>query len=377
MHSDLTRDAGHHLPDLARLAFDRVAEDEGAIAGPLRDLRCGLERRLRSGDDAGLGASESRVTGFRSLGLGVLKPRHDRWRRGDAVALDDRPGVGERGRVRRGRTRGDHRRIVARHVGDDERDDPGGRGGDREAPALDGRQVLADTVDLIDAGAASEQRLVQGLLVVQRDSRRRRREQGGAAAGYQAEREVIGTEAFDEIENPSGRHLSGGVRNGMGGLDHLDPLQGPDAVAVARHDQAGERLVVRPMRFDGAGHRRRSLAGADDDRAPFRRRRKIAGHRSVGGSRRGRRVEHVPQQLPLSHRLAPPRPLCLGQPQADALSWPISWRASPSSTRAMPEWSHAAPPAATAALNSSWLVAVFGRLTPSARAPCKARFRSF
>ena len=98
MHSDLTRDAGHHLPDLARLALDRVAEDERAIAGFGRDLRCGLERRLGRGDDAGFHPSESRIAGLGRLGLGVLKQRHDRWGRCDAVALEDRPGVGERGR---------------------------------------------------------------------------------------------------------------------------------------------------------------------------------------------------------------------------------------------------------------------------------------
>ena len=35
-----------------------------------------------------------------------------------------------------------------------------------------------------------------------------------------------GPRRFDEIEDPASRHLAGGVRDGMGGLDHLDPLEG-------------------------------------------------------------------------------------------------------------------------------------------------------
>ena len=189
----------------------------------------------------------------------------------------------------------------------------------------------------MDAGAALKQRLVHGLLVVERDSRRGRRKQGGAAAGYQAEHEVVRAETRDQIENPAGRLLPRRVGNGMGGLDHLDPLKRADAVAVARDDKAGERLLRRPMGFDRAGHRRGGLARADDDRAPRRRRGKIGGNRLVGGGGRDRGVEHVPQQPPLSHGVGSSPPAWPGLPQAGAFPSPISWRARPSSTRAMPE----------------------------------------
>ena len=113
-----------------------------------------------------------------SPGLGVSdlpssRTRLHRGRRNDAVALQHGLGVGERRRVRRRRTGGDHRRVVARHVGNDQRHDPGRRGRARQPAALDRGQMLADAVDLIDVGAAPEQRLVQGLLVVERDPRRR------------------------------------------------------------------------------------------------------------------------------------------------------------------------------------------------------------
>ena len=56
---------------------------------------------------------------------------------------------------------------------------------------------------------------------------------------------------------------------------------------------------------------------------------------------------------------------------------PISKFASVSSARTIAEWSHALPPCAAQALNSSWQVAVFGSETPSERPVDNARFKSF
>ena len=68
----------------------------------------------------------------------------------------------------------------------------------------------------------------------------------------------------------------------MSGLNDLDPLQRADAMAIARDDKAGERLVSRPMGFDGTRHRGRGLAGADDDRTSWGRLGEIRGHSFVG-----------------------------------------------------------------------------------------------
>ena len=182
VHGDLARDSGHHFPDLPCLALERVAEDEWAIAGPTRQLRRGLERSLRCGDDARFAPREGRVAGLRRLGLAVLEERLHRGRRDDAVALQHGFGVSERRHVGRRRTGGDHRRIVTRDVRNDQRHDPGRSRRNRQPAALDRGQMLADTIDLIDVCAAPEQRLVQGLLVVQRNSGRRQREQSGAPA---------------------------------------------------------------------------------------------------------------------------------------------------------------------------------------------------
>src|SRR3984885_10083231 len=98
--------------------------------------------------------------------------------------------------------------------------------------------MLADAVDLIDVGAAPQQRFVQGLLVVERDPRRRQREQSRAPARYQTQRKIVRAEALDEIQDPTGRVLPCSVCNGMGGLIPLGPLQRTDTVAITRDDQA-------------------------------------------------------------------------------------------------------------------------------------------
>ena len=79
----------------------------------------GLERQLRRGDHDGLDAAQA---ADRRASASRRGPRL-RWartggRRLDAVAGEDRARVGEGRRIGDGRPGGDHRRIVAGHVGD-------------------------------------------------------------------------------------------------------------------------------------------------------------------------------------------------------------------------------------------------------------------
>ena len=60
--------------------------------------------------------------------------------------------------------------TVADDVGQNQRDHPRRGRGPRQLSSLDGRQVLSQRVDLDDAGAAREQRLIGGLQVFERDA---------------------------------------------------------------------------------------------------------------------------------------------------------------------------------------------------------------
>jgi hypothetical protein len=96
MHRDLAGDSRHHFPALARLALDRVAQDERAIAGLACERGGSLERSLRSRDDARFAASEGRAAWFGSLGPAVLEQRPHRRRRNDAIAAQHGLRVRER-----------------------------------------------------------------------------------------------------------------------------------------------------------------------------------------------------------------------------------------------------------------------------------------
>ena len=124
---DRERDAGHDLADLARLALERVAEDERRRRRPRAPPRprpratiCGVA--IMTSRPRG----EPRVAGLRRLVRGALEMRAATAGGGvDAVALEDGAGVGEGRGVGHGRAGGDDRRIVARHVGDQQADDLG------------------------------------------------------------------------------------------------------------------------------------------------------------------------------------------------------------------------------------------------------------
>ncbi len=185
----------------------------------------------------------------------------------DCVFAQDRQRLGAGGRIRQRRPAGDDAGLVARHVGDQQRDHPRRRTGQRQAAALDRRQVLAHAVHLADRRAAFQQRLVDRLFLLQRDAVGRQRQQGRAAARNQAQHQVIGAQAAHHVQHAAGGVATGLVRHRMRSLHHLDALA-VGAMAVARDDQAAEFAL--PVLLDHAGHRRRALAGPDDQRAPAR-----------------------------------------------------------------------------------------------------------
>jgi len=64
------------------------------------------------------------------------------------------------------RAGGDRREVVPDHIGEDQRDHPGGGGGGGEATALQARQVLAHRVQLVDRGPRAEEEPRRRLLRV-------------------------------------------------------------------------------------------------------------------------------------------------------------------------------------------------------------------
>ena len=199
------RDAGHDTAEFARLALQRVAEDERRHVRRTGDGGRRFEAGERRGDDDGAGMAQPFVAGLGGLVLRLGQPRGDRIGRRDGVAGEDGAGVGEGGRVGDGRAGGDDREVVAGHVGDGERHQRRRPGGGGQPPALDRREVLAHRVHRADVGAGGEQRAVHRLLVGERDAIGRQRQKGRAAARDQAEHQVVGAGGGGAVPGCAGR----------------------------------------------------------------------------------------------------------------------------------------------------------------------------
>src|SRR5690606_4947776 len=121
-----------------------------------------------------------------------------------AIEFGGLAGIGPGRGHRDGGAGGDHGRIVARNVRNDEGryTRRGGDGG--EATALHGAQLVADQVHHSDRGARGEKLLVDRLLVLKAEAGGGLRQEGGAATRDQRDHEVVVAEAGELFEHAAG-----------------------------------------------------------------------------------------------------------------------------------------------------------------------------
>ena len=224
-----------------------------------------FERHLRRGDHARFAACEARIARLDRFAVAAFEQRAHRRGHFDAVALEDRERVGAGGRIGHRRAGRDVHRVVARHVGDQQRDHLRRMASRRKPPALDRREVSrTQFISLMVAPDLSSARLTACLSssVTSPSGRASKRR---AAAGDQAQHQIVGAQRPARSRRMRVARLqAGGVGHRMRRLDDLDALA-RHAVAVARDHQPVERAG--PMVLDGPRHRRRRLAGADHDQA--------------------------------------------------------------------------------------------------------------
>ena len=182
-------------------ALFSASRSEGSRCAPDADRRAWASRRVnRRGDGRSPAAARSRISPeWRA-------PRRSCW-------------VGD------GRARGDHRRIVARHVGYRQGHDLRRRSRRREPSALDRRQMLAHAIDLADGGAAASSARVTARLSA--------RVMPGAGSASNAEPPPETDTAPDRPRSsPAASRIrcaasiAGLVGHGVAGLDHLDAAAG-------------------------------------------------------------------------------------------------------------------------------------------------------
>ena len=217
-------------------------------------------------------------------------------------------GIGERGGIGHGRARADGGRIVARHVGDGEREHARGRGL-AQAPALDARDVPAHRVHLVDVGAAFEQPARQRRLGVERrcrarappTARRRRRRTGRAPDRWPSRRRPA--PACARPPRRCRRQASDGARARRPMACAPSPRGSLRAVRGGREaGDAVEHAELAVVMFGGRGHGGRRLAGADHDDAAVGR---AARAGAAAGRRRDGRRRRPPRRGTAAGRASP------------------------------------------------------------------------
>ena len=196
------------------------------------------------------------------------------------VAGHDGPGLFARGRVGNGGAGRDGGRIVARHVGNNEGAQPRRQCSLRQPPALDGRELAAQHIHLVDGGAAGQQDAVERLLVGQRHARPGQREQRRTATGNERHHQVIGLQALNGLQDAGGGLHTGLVRHRVRRLQHLDAA-GRHSMSVAGHHHARD-IHVRPGGIHGGRHHGSTLACPHHHAAPARLLGQMPSHGSGG-----------------------------------------------------------------------------------------------
>ncbi len=154
--------------------------------------------------------------------------------------------------------------------------------------------MLPHAVHLGDVRPAGQQCAVDRLLVGQRQAGRRRSQQSRRAAGHQRHHKIVRSQPAHPFQQPQRAALAVGIGDGVGGLDHLDPLR-RHGVAVAGDDGAFQ-LHVRPGVFQRGGHHRGGFAPADHDNAAGRLGRQMGGQHFARIGRGHRGVEQRTQR---------------------------------------------------------------------------------
>ncbi len=250
------------------------------------------------------------VARFRRFVVGIGQRAGDGFGQIEPVFAHDGAGVFKRGRIRHRRPRTDHRRVVAGHVGNGERDQLRRKSAAGEAAAFDAGQMLTHAIDLADIGAAAQQRPRRRLLVAERDARGRRDQIGRGAAGQERQHQVVGARRVGQRQHALGAGEPGRIRYRMAGFDHRDVPRRPP-IAVAGDGNAVEparRHARQIMLFGDLGERARRLAGGKHDRAG--RAPAVRAVAAAGSAKAARRRPPSGTMFRAIHAMARPRGPC-------------------------------------------------------------------
>ena len=190
-------------------------------------------------------------------------------RRLDCIFCEDGARLGKGRRIWHGQPRADDRRIVAGHVGDGERHNPGGSCSGGEPTTLDGGEMLSHAIDFRNVGAALEERARYHLLVGKSDATRGQRQERRRAARDETDQQIVRTKPLDAIEQTLRRGATSGVGNGVTSLDDFDavtrygaPVTGDDHARESGRPMMLSAFAIAAAALPAPTTRVRPLGGA-------------------------------------------------------------------------------------------------------------------
>ena len=255
--------ARQHASYITRLAFQRTAQNQGLIPSGTcqgcRRFQCLLRRSYQMHPVA----LQARIIRLDAFSLPTLQPFPRRVRQRNAVALHDLQCVSAGRRVANRRPRRNFRRGITRHIRNQQATHARRMAGGRQPAALDRGEVATHTVHLVNARSRCQQGAAERLFVRQAQARRRQGQQGRAPARNQAQHQITGRQALNQLQHALRSLQAGLVRHRMRRLHNGDPLA-RNGVAVARHHQPRKLLrAPAPMLLHRLRHGCRCLAGPD------------------------------------------------------------------------------------------------------------------
>ncbi len=271
---------------LAGLALQIIAQQFDLVSRRRRHFRRRRNGSSRRGDQYRSATLKQAIAGLGRLLFRRRQMPGHRAGRLNPVAGQNISRLGKRGRVGHGGAGGDDRRIVAWHIGDQQTHHLRRRGRGRQPTALDGGEMLAHHVHLVNGRAASQQGLIDGLFVGQGQARTWQAQQRRAAARDQNQQQIVGAQFPGHGQDAPGCGLPRRIGHGVGGLNNFD-MTGRHAMAVSCNDQAFHGGG--PILFNRTRHAGGRLAGAQHQCAARRREgqmRAETDHRIGGGNRR-------------------------------------------------------------------------------------------
>ncbi len=221
-----------------------------------------VHRQSVAADDHVARLLEDFVAGLgRFFGRGIRRSRTAGSLVPDAIFLEDRARIGEGGAIGNRGPGADHVQIVADHIGKNQREQRRRISQARQLPALDPRDVLANAIDLVDAGAAMQQQSCGLLFFGERDGGRGKRQQSRGSARNQTNDQIVRAGLAGNLRDAPRAGNAALVGHRMAALIDSDAPQ-LRAVAVfyvdfAAADARAEQSLYR------AGHLRAGFARAD------------------------------------------------------------------------------------------------------------------